>query len=319
MANELIQWDKIRTIIETSKDIEVLTAIKNKLRAYQVLAEQSKQSMEVQVKIAIYKARADRKCGEWLKDNINAGNPQLSKDTTIRLKDLKVTRDESSRLQKIADIPEKKFESILQEAEIETRKITNNMLVNIAKEAERKKRDNQPKPELPEGKYGVIYADPPWQYEAVQQIEGKITSAAKHHYSTMSIEQLCELKVCDLADNDCVLFIWTTSPLLEKCFPVINTWGFSYRASFVWDKIKHNVGHYNSVRHEFLLIATKGKGTPENVKLFDSVQSIEKTKKHSEKPEEFREIINILYPKRKKIELFARVKKEGWNQWGNEI
>lgn len=71
MSQELIQWDKIRTAIETSKDIEVLTALKNKLRAYQVLAEQSKQSAEVQAKIAIYKARADRKCGEWLKGILN--------------------------------------------------------------------------------------------------------------------------------------------------------------------------------------------------------------------------------------------------------
>ena len=46
-----------------------------------------------------------------------------------------------------------------------------------------------------------------------------------------------------------------------------------------------------------------------NIKLFDSVQSIEKTKKHSEKPEEFRNIIDTLYTKGKRIELFARLKK----------
>mgnify|MGYP001252816313 CR=1 FL=1 len=140
MSQELIQWDKIRTAIETSKDIEVLTALKNKLRAYQVLAEQSKQSAEVQAKIAIYKARADRKCGEWLKENIRAGNPQLSQHPIIGLKDLKISLSESSRLQRIAEIPEAKFESILQEAEVETKKITNNMLVNIAKEAEKESR-----------------------------------------------------------------------------------------------------------------------------------------------------------------------------------
>jgi N6-adenosine-specific RNA methylase IME4 len=79
------------------------------------------------------------------------------------------------------------------------------------------------------------------------------------------------------------------------------------------------MGHYNSVRHEVLLICTKGSCTPENVKLFDSVQTIEKTKKHSEKPEEFREIINTLYPSGKKIELFRRGDApNGWSVWGNE-
>ena len=58
---QLVKWDKIKTAIETATDIQELTALKNKLRAYQILAEQSKQSQDVQAKIAIYKARADRK------------------------------------------------------------------------------------------------------------------------------------------------------------------------------------------------------------------------------------------------------------------
>jgi len=141
--NELIKWDNIRTQIETADDIETLTNLKDKLRAYQILAEQSKQSQEVQSKIAIYLSRADRKCGEWLKENVKAGNPQLSQVTTIGLKQLKLSRSESSRLQKIADIPADKFETILTEAEIETKKITKNMLVNISKEANKKNRINE--------------------------------------------------------------------------------------------------------------------------------------------------------------------------------
>jgi len=138
---ELVRWDAISREIETAKDIEVLLNMKDKLRAYQVLAEQSRQSAEVQAKIAIYKARADRKCGEWLKENVKheGGNPNLqrSQDVTVSLSSIGVTKNESSRLQKIADIPDKKFEAILLEAEIETKKITNNMLVKIAKEGEK--------------------------------------------------------------------------------------------------------------------------------------------------------------------------------------
>lgn len=142
MELNIIKWDKIRNEIETAKDIDLLLGLKDRIRAYQVLAKQSKQSSEVQAKIAIYKARADRKCGEWMSDNINKGgdNRWHPKSQDVTLDKLGVTKNESSRLQKIAAIPENKFESILKEAELETKKITNNMLVSIAKEMEKENR-----------------------------------------------------------------------------------------------------------------------------------------------------------------------------------
>jgi N6-adenosine-specific RNA methylase IME4 len=110
----------------------------------------------------------------------------------------------------------------------------------------------------------------------------------------MSIEELCLLPVKDLAEDNAVLFLWVTSPLLEDAFRVIHAWGFDYKTSFVWDKVKHNMGHYNSVRHEFLLVCVRGSCTPDNMRLYDSVQSIERTE-HSTKPEEFRNIIDDIY------------------------
>ncbi len=106
--------------------------------------------------------------------------------------------------------------------------------------------------------------------------------------------------------------------ILEDAFKVINAWGFKYKTSFVWDKIKHNMGHYNSVRHEFLLIAVRGSCQPDASKLFDSVQSIERTE-HSAKPGIFREIIDTLYPHGPRIELFARKKTDGWEAYGNQV
>jgi N6-adenosine-specific RNA methylase IME4 len=113
--------------------------------------------------------------------------------------------------------------------------------------------------------------------------------------------------------------MWVTSPLLEDSFKVINAWGFKYKTSFVWDKVKHNMGHYNSVRHEFLLICTRGSCTPDNKKLYDSVVEVERSDKHSEKPEEFRKIIDYLYTHGKRIELFSRKKVDNWEVWGNQI
>lgn len=92
---------------------------------------------------------------------------------------------------------------------------------------------------------------------------------------------------------------------MPDAFEVIKAWGFTYKSSFVWDKVKHGMGHYNSVRHELLLIATKGSCTPDCVDRIDSVQSIERTE-HSVKPEEFRRLIDFMYPHGERLEMFAR-------------
>ena len=167
-------------------------------------------------------------------------------------------------------------------------------------------------------KYRVIYADPPWQYD-LEQTSPNLGGAIKH-YNSMSIEDLCALPINDIADKDAVLFLWITSPKLNLFLQLMEAWGFEYKTSFVWDKVKHNMGHYNSVRHEFLLIGGRGKSTPDLKRLYDSVITIERSEKHSEKPVEFLNIIDDLYQYGSRIELFARqAKKENWYFWGNEV
>lgn len=144
---------------------------------------------------------------------------------------------------------------------------------------------------LPAGKYRVLYADPPWAYS--DKTLDKY-GPAERHYPTMSIEELCALPVAGLAADDAVLFHWSPAPMVMEANKVIEAWGFRYKAMFVWDKVKHNFGHYNSVRHELLLVATRGKCTPDTPKLFDSVVTVERSKTHSEKPEVFRQMIDEL-------------------------
>ncbi len=165
-----------------------------------------------------------------------------------------------------------------------------------------------------ENKYRVIYADPPWSYDDKQNIDG--LGGAVKHYNLMQLAEICNLPVKKLAEDNAVLFLLVTSPMLRHSFTVFASWGFEYKASFVWDKIGHNMGHYNSVRHEFLLIGTRGSCTPDNKILFDSVQSIQKSD-HSRKPEEFRNIIDTIYPIGNRLELFSRNKVRNWDVWGD--
>ena len=181
-----------------------------------------------------------------------------------------------------------------------------------------------------EGKYRVFYADPPWRYSD----SGPIGSSdnygrAERHYPTLSLEELCGTEdlpngsnlaadVRAAAEANAVLFLWSTAPMMEDAFRVVRAWGFAYKTFFVWDKRRHNFGHYSSVQHEGLLVAVKGSCTPEVAQLHRSVVQIERTKKHSEKPEYFQEMIDRLYPSGNRLELFAREKREGWSCWGNE-
>ena len=173
---------------------------------------------------------------------------------------------------------------------------------------------------LPRDVYRVIYADPPWFYSdgPMTQYVGCRYGKAQDHYPTMRTADICALTLPKIADN-AVLFLWTTAPMARDAFEVIDAWRFKYTgAEFVWDKIKHNIGHYNSVRHERLLIATRGSCPKDSRELDDSVVSILRTE-HSRKPEQFRKLIDKMYPKGRRIELFARgITPDGWSSWGNE-
>jgi len=167
---------------------------------------------------------------------------------------------------------------------------------------------------LPNAKYRVIYADPPWAYGNTQP---DYQTEQRDHYPVMKLSEICAIPVSDITEENAVLFLWVTSPILEESFQVVKAWGFLYKASFVWNKVKHNMGHYNSVRHEFLLVCTRGSCQPDVRKLYNSVITEERTE-HSKKPDCVYEIIETLYPYGKRIELFARQKRKGWDTYGHE-
>jgi N6-adenosine-specific RNA methylase IME4/ParB-like chromosome segregation protein Spo0J len=178
------------------------------------------------------------------------------------------------------------------------------------------------KPKPLEGTYRIFYIDPPWKYHGLNQADEY--GHAEAHYDCLDDEQLMDFKpdgkrlIKDLADENAILFLWVTAPLLERCFPILNAWGFKYKTNFIWDKENHVMGFYSSVRHEHLIVATKGSCTPDVKKLYDSVQPIKRTE-HSRKPEKFYEIIETLYGHGRKLEIFARSGRAGWDSVGNEV
>jgi N6-adenosine-specific RNA methylase IME4 len=165
-----------------------------------------------------------------------------------------------------------------------------------------------------EATYPVIYADPPWRYDYSATDSRQI----ENQYPTMSIEEICELPVGDIATDDCVLFMWATSPKLAESMEVIKSWGFTYKTCAVWDKKKIGMGYYFRQQHELLLVATRGNIPPPPVAARVSSVISESRSEHSKKPECFYDIIEAMYPDLQKIELFCRSPHEGWSVWGNQ-
>jgi N6-adenosine-specific RNA methylase IME4 len=172
---------------------------------------------------------------------------------------------------------------------------------------------------LPEGVYRVIYADPPWEYGDKRTNDAN-SGSAESQYPTMPIDDICGLAVDEIAAADSVLFLWATAPLLTEAIQVIESWGFTYKAQFVWDKVKGFNGHYNDVRHELLLVATRGSCVPKIDTLDPSIVQAKRTQ-HSRKPDCFYELIERMYPpgERTHVELFARRSRNGWQSWGNQV
>lgn len=171
-------------------------------------------------------------------------------------------------------------------------------------------------------KYNIIYADPPWSYKDKAAV-GKRGAAFK--YQVMGGGDIAMLPIKELADKDCVLFMWVTMPKLNECFDIIQAWGFEYKTcAFTW--VKRNkvsptwfmgMGRWTRANAEICLLAVKGK--PQRVSA--SVMQVIDTpiERHSKKPDVVRDRIVELLGDLPRVELFAREKASGWDAWGNEI
>ena len=165
--------------------------------------------------------------------------------------------------------------------------------------------------------YNVLYADPPWKFKTYSE-KGKDRSA-DNHYPTMDLEDIMNLDVGDASMDDCVLFMWTTVPMLRQAFEVLEAWGFEYKSSWAWQKENNITGYWALNNHEILLIGTKGNipaPLPGTQPL--SCQTLPNESEHSAKPEIYRDIIEQMYPDLPKLEMFARGEYDGWDTWGNE-
>jgi N6-adenosine-specific RNA methylase IME4 len=161
--------------------------------------------------------------------------------------------------------------------------------------------------------YGVLYLDAPWRYETWSaKARGR---NAENHYSTMSI---AEIKALELpATRSAACFLWAIPAMLEHALGVIRHWGFTPKSQMLWVKPSIGLGKCFRNRHEILLYGTRGR-LPRLAYRPDSVIEAPRGR-HSEKPAAFADAIVKMYPDLLRIEIFARVRREHWDSWGDEL
>lgn len=170
------------------------------------------------------------------------------------------------------------------------------------------------------GQFDMIMADPPWQFELYSE-KGEEKSA-QAQYRTMTIDDIARLPVAGLAAPDCLLWLWATAPMLAQQIGVLEAWGFTFKTSGVWvkttrhGKIHFGTGYVLRNAHEPFLIGTRG--DPVTTRSVRSVV-MGRVREHSRKPEEAYTAAEALMPGARRVELFSRTNRKGWDVWGDEV
>lgn len=164
--------------------------------------------------------------------------------------------------------------------------------------------------------YNLIVVDPPWP---VKKIVRKVMPNQKKSldYPTMTLTEIMALPIQSISADNSVLFLWTTHAFLESAFNVMKAWGFKYQRCLTWDKANGVCFFGFHHRTEFCLFGYHGK-----IDMFPKRKAIPtvfsgKSLRHSAKPDEFYKLVEPLGDRR--IDIFARIHKDGWTCWGNEL
>ena len=175
---------------------------------------------------------------------------------------------------------------------------------------------------LPDKKYNIVYADPPWEVMAGSKQSRTVLDSQKSRpltYPTMPLDDIKLLPVKSIKDRNSVLFLWTINKYLEQSYEVARCWGFTPSTMLVWDKTPKGIGLGGTftLANEYLLFCRSG-----------SLRALHRVKgnhwhfpreRHSKKPDFFRNMIVDVFGDIPRIELFARSTSPGWDVWGNEV
>lgn len=337
---ELVKYEAACRAIADAKAVDEVKSVMDKSKALALYARQAK-NKGLEIDAAEIRMRAERRLGEMIVNQketvgLNRGAADGGKresprgafteprNTLPKLADVGIDKKLSSTAQKMAAVPEEKFEEMVGEWRERVAQENQRVTLNLLREGDKAQRRAEKEQTLagkiaalPDQKFGVILTDPPWTFE-VRSDKG-LDRSASNHYPTMTIDDIINLDVPSIAADNCILFMWATSPLLPDALSVMSAWGFEYKSHCVWVKDKIGTGYWFRSQHEILLIGTKGRiPAPVPGTQWSSIVHAP-VGVHSEKPATFHEMVEHYFPTLPKLEMHCRGKgRPNWATWGLE-
>ncbi len=164
--------------------------------------------------------------------------------------------------------------------------------------------------EAPTGLFDVISMDPPWNYGREYDPDG---SRVANPYPEMTQQEIMAINLPTKSDS--VLFLWTTHQFIFDAKALLDHWGYTYKATIVWDKERIGMGAWLRMQCEFCLVGIKGSPLWENTEHRDILR--EARREHSRKPEAFYSMVEKITAGRR-LEYFSRAARQGWEVFGND-
>lgn len=164
--------------------------------------------------------------------------------------------------------------------------------------------------------YDIILMDPPWKFAS--NSKAKPGRNAMRHYDCMRDDEIAALPVAELAKPKCLLLMWTTAPMLVRSIDIPRAWGFRYVSQLVWVKERIATGYWARNRHEIVLLYKRGAFPCARPAPFPDSVIEGQQREHSRKPDALHQMIDAAWPDAKKLEMFSREDRPGWDHWGNE-
>lgn len=326
----LVRYDQACRAISEAKSIDEVKDIRDKGVAMAAYARQAK-NRELEADAIEIRMRATRRLDQLRqaqKETVGLATPSgTNQHRVIEKPDARPTlasqgidKNLAHQARTLGSLSEERFEAVVADAREAVNRVVKSV-VNIDKSERRAEREavlGAKQAALPIKRYGVIVADPEWQFEPWSRKTG-MDRAADNHYPTSCTEVIAARDVPSISAKDSVLFLWATAPMLPHALAVMEAWGFEYRSHQIWKKDRIGTGYWFRNLHELLLVGVKGEiPAPAPGQNYPSVIDAPRAE-HSAKPARFLEMIEGLYPSLPKIELNRRgPARAGWDAWGNE-
>ena len=334
---DLVLLSKAERAIIEANTLDEVKDILDRATAVKAYAKKAQLGQKIVVEAAAIKLRAERRLGEMMQmvkladsapGNQYTGPLVLQSpdnNAPVFLRDLGITKSDSSRSQRIAKLPTETFERYLAESMDSNREPTTTALLRLEKQQHAATATPTPNHYglsivgslaelLPSAqRFATIYADPPWPYN--NQV---IREETGNHYSTMTVDEIRTEPVAQLCQENAHLHLWTTNGFLREAFAVMAAWGFEFKSCFVWVKPQIGIGNYWRVSHEFLLFGLRG-SCPFLDRSQRSWMECERTE-HSRKPAAIRKLVEKVSPG-PYLEMYGREQppNPAWTIYGNQV